>query len=74
MTLDRLSGLSREELKQRIPDVLELAGLSDVRYKRIVHLSGGMIQKVRLAQAILHEPSLLVLDEPMSSLDPESRH
>jgi ABC-2 type transport system ATP-binding protein len=73
-TLGRLSGLSQQELKERIPQVLETTRLSDVRYKRVIHLSGGMIQKVRLAQAILHDPALLVLDEPMSGLDPEARH
>jgi len=73
-TLGRLSGLSHQKLKERIPQVLELTRLTDVRYKRVVHLSGGMIQKVRLAQAILNEPGLLVLDEPMSGLDPEARH
>jgi ABC-2 type transport system ATP-binding protein len=73
-TLGRLSGLSQQELKERIPQVLESTRLSDVRYKRVIHLSGGTIQKVRLAQAILHDPGLLVLDEPMSGLDPEARH
>lgn len=73
-TLGRLSGLSQQELNERIPQVLDLTRLSDVRYKRVVHLSGGTIQKVRLAQAILHDPGLIVLDEPMSGLDPETRH
>ena len=73
-TFGRLSGLSHQELARRIPGVLELLGIGDARTKKIVHLSGGTIQKVGFAQAILHEPELLVLDEPMSGLDPASRY
>ncbi|MGE5187462.1 MAG: ATP-binding cassette domain-containing protein, partial [Betaproteobacteria bacterium] len=49
-------------------------GLADVRHKKVSFLSGGMMQKVGLAQALLHEPKLLVLDEPLGGLDPLSRH
>ncbi|MHA1229240.1 MAG: ATP-binding cassette domain-containing protein [Candidatus Helarchaeota archaeon] len=72
-TLGKLSGLSSAQLKDRIDSVLELVNLKDVRNRKIAHLSGGMIQKLLLAQSILHEPELLVLDEPMSGLDPTSR-
>jgi len=70
----RLSGLSRQDVNRRIPDVLGLLGIPEVRTKKIIHLSGGTVQKVGLAQAILHEPELLVLDEPMTGLDPASRY
>ncbi len=73
VTFGRLSGMSKEELKERIPEVLELVGLIDARKRKIKHLSGGMQQKLKLAQALLHNPSILVLDEPMSGLDPTSR-
>ena len=73
-TLGKLSGLSDAEVEGRIPEILDLLGLADVRHKRISQLSGGMTQKVGLAQALLHEPKLLVLDEPLGGLDPLSRH
>jgi ABC-2 type transport system ATP-binding protein len=73
-TFGRLSGLTAKQVESRIPEVLDLVSLSDVRHKKISQLSGGMTQKVGLAQALLHEPKLLVLDEPLGGLDPLSRH
>jgi ABC-2 type transport system ATP-binding protein len=73
-TFGRLSGLSDREVEDRIPEILDLLALSDVRHKKISQLSGGMIQKVGLAQALLHDPKILVLDEPLNGLDPLSRH
>ncbi len=72
-TFGRLSGLRSEQLEYRIHEILELVGLTDVRSKKIVHLSGGMFQKLRLGQALLHEPEILILDEPLAGLDPSSR-
>jgi len=72
-TFGKLSGLSDAEVEGRIPEILDLLGLADVRHKKISQLSGGMTQKVGLAQALLHEPKLLVLDEPLGGLDPLSR-
>jgi ABC-2 type transport system ATP-binding protein len=73
-TFGRLSGLTAQQVESRIPEVLDLVSLSDVRHKKVSQLSGGMTQKVGLAQALLHEPKLLVLDEPLGGLDPLSRH
>src|SRR5512137_259177 len=72
-TFGKLSGLNETQVEDRIPKVLELIGLAEVRHKKVSQLSGGMIQKVGLAQALLHEPKLLVLDEPLGGLDPLSR-
>ncbi len=72
-TFGKLSGLNDTQLEERIPKILELLGLADARHRKISHLSGGMTQKVGLAQALLHEPKLLVLDEPLGGLDPLSR-
>jgi ABC-2 type transport system ATP-binding protein len=73
-TFGRLSGLTAKQVESRIPEVLDMVSLSDVRHKKISQLSGGMTQKVGLAQALLHEPKLLILDEPLGGLDPLSRH
>jgi ABC-2 type transport system ATP-binding protein len=72
-TFGRLSGLTSELLEERIEEVLRLLNLNDVRNKKIVHLSGGMFQKLRLVQALLHEPEILILDEPLTGLDPGAR-
>ncbi|TFG57037.1 MAG: ABC transporter ATP-binding protein [Methanomassiliicoccus sp.] len=71
--LGRLSGMERDRLKNRIEEVLEQLGIEEYRDRKVSKLSGGTIQKLGFAQAILHEPSVLVLDEPMASLDPASR-
>ncbi|TFF84879.1 ABC transporter ATP-binding protein [Candidatus Heimdallarchaeota archaeon] len=73
-TFGLLSGMTRDELSNRIPEVLDLVRLVDVRNRKIKHLSGGMKQKLKLAQALLHNPRILILDEPMSGLDPTSRY
>ncbi|MHA1126700.1 MAG: ABC transporter ATP-binding protein [Candidatus Heimdallarchaeota archaeon] len=73
-TFGRLSGMTKELINQRIPEVLELLQLSDARKRKIKNLSGGMQQKLKLAQALIHNPQVLVLDEPLAGLDPTSRY
>ncbi len=69
----RLFGLSRGKLQQRIDICLELAGLCDKRDTPAGKLSGGMKRKLVIVRALLHEPSILFLDEPTAGLDPHSR-
>jgi ABC-2 type transport system ATP-binding protein len=64
-----LSGLSGHERRKRIPGLLKLVGLSKWRKVRIKKYSKGMLQRLGLAQAILHHPKLLILDEPTDGVD-----
>ncbi len=73
-TFGKLSGLKKNELETRIKEVLTIFNLSDIRFKKIIELSGGTIQKIGLVQAMLHNPKLLILDEPLAGLDPASRY
>jgi ABC-type multidrug transport system ATPase subunit len=66
-------GLSGRSADLRIDHLLELVNLSDVRKKPLGSLSGGMKQRVGIAQALLNDPKLLIVDEPTAGLDPEER-
>src|SRR5215472_4877124 len=67
----RIKGVERSGLPKRIDDVMEICAVADVRNKEIGKLSKGYRQRVGLAQAILHNPDVLILDEPTSGLDPK---
>jgi len=69
----RLSGVPGKELPPRIVKVLERVGLKDIRGVQLRKFSKGMLQRVGIAQAILHEPRIVFFDEPMSGLDPMGR-
>ena len=69
----RLHGLSGRELRARVSEMLERTALGAAAERRIGGYSGGMRQRLGIAQAILHRPGVLFLDEPVSSLDPEGR-
>ncbi|MBC1464035.1 ABC transporter ATP-binding protein [Listeria welshimeri] len=71
--MGKLSNMGKKELESRITEVLQLVGLSGSINKKISTYSGGMRQRLGIAQAILHRPELLVLDEPVSALDPIGR-
>ncbi|AOM83593.1 ABC transporter ATP-binding protein [Salisediminibacterium beveridgei] len=68
-----LAGLSKNESRERTTDLLEKVGLSDAAKKRIGGFSGGMKQRLGIAQALIHKPALIILDEPVSALDPFGR-
>lgn len=68
-----LYGMHGAELRQRVAETLELVGLADAGRRSIGGYSGGMRQRLGLAQAVLNRPPVLLLDEPVSALDPEGR-
>ncbi len=68
-----LAGLNKTELPRRITELLDKVGLSEARTRPLRKFSKGMLQRIGLAQALIHDPELVILDEPMSGLDPVGR-
>ena len=68
-----LSGLEKRSLKNECKKMLEFVGLQEAMNKKTVTFSGGMKQRLGIAQALVHQPKLLLLDEPVSALDPVGR-
>jgi len=66
----KLSGMSGDALEARVTELLELVGLADAAARRVGSYSKGMLQRVGLAQALVQDPGLLVLDEPTAGVDP----
>ena len=68
-----LKGISKEQAPQKIDNLLNILTLADVKRKKIKKLSGGMRRRVGIAQAVLNDPKILILDEPTAGLDPGER-
>jgi ABC-2 type transport system ATP-binding protein len=66
----KICGLGGKALDQRIGELLELVGMEDARHRRVGGYSKGMLQRIGLAQALIQDPRLLVLDEPTAGVDP----
>ena len=69
----RLSGFSRSEAKRRTEEVLLTVGMADRAERKLAGYSKGMRQRIKLAQALIHDPEVLILDEPLAGIDPIGR-
>lgn len=73
MYMAALKGMDKETSKKRVDELLKLVGLSEVSNKLVSKFSGGMKRRVGIAQALLNNPKVLILDEPTAGLDPQER-
>jgi ABC-2 type transport system ATP-binding protein len=73
-TLGEIAGLPARVARQRASDILDLVGLDEARFRPIEGFSTGMRQRAKLAQALVADPKLVLLDEPTAGLDPQGRH
>lgn len=73
MYIATLKGLSPDDAEKKTASLLEQVGLYDERKKRLGAYSGGMLQRIGIAQALLNDPKILILDEPTAGLDPQER-
>ena len=71
--LGQLSGMQRVDAMERTHEVLNYVGVGENRYRKMETYSTGMLQRLKLAQALLHDPRLILLDEPTNGLDPAGR-
>jgi ABC-2 type transport system ATP-binding protein len=70
----KICGLRGKPLEQRIDELIDLVGLADARDRRVGGFSKGMLQRIGLAQALIQDPRLVVLDEPTAGVDPAGSH
>jgi ABC-2 type transport system ATP-binding protein len=68
------SGMSRQQIKTRTDELLQILGLENVRNKQVDKFSGGMKRRVNLAIGVIHNPAILILDEPTVGVDVQTRH
>ncbi|MGB4091943.1 MAG: ABC transporter ATP-binding protein [Ruminococcus flavefaciens] len=71
--LGALSGIPKDERKKRVDSLLRKVNLNEHRRKKVKELSGGMKRRLGIAQALIHDPKVLIVDEPTAGLDPEER-
>jgi len=68
-----LKGLDKKDVNKKVDELLDLVGLYDVRNKGVGKFSGGMKRRIGIAQALLNDPKIIILDEPTAGLDPQER-
>ena len=71
--MSAVKGLTKRDARQRSEALIEQVGLGDAAKKKVRHYSGGMKQRLGIAQALLNDPQVLIMDEPTSGLDPQER-